>query len=396
MGSGANVSRLAEMAHNASLPYSERAKAIQLLAQDGSAEALAALKEILARADPGLRIAIAEALADCRSPEAASILMGLLQDPDEAVSKTAIHSLAKQNSAEAAGVLVRMLGEEDISAYLRCEAALSLGSVNQPGVMEALAQTAREADDQDLAAAALTALGERDFSETQSFFQDFLKSPDVAPELRVTAIETLASVPGDPTSFLAAVAGKDSDADARVAAAWALSATEATGQAAPQLLAMLQTETDPDVRLREYQALRNQSNVDPAAALSLVQAETDPSARIAGLDMIAKLVRDNPTPALQSYFAQTGIDELKQIALSADGTLDDRQHAIIALTRARTSEATAALAEITGQMAAQQAQQQAEQQAAQQAAAQAKQALAQQRAAARAANQPPGALVAPQ
>lgn len=338
---------LVRVLKDTSLPMSERRKAIKALAQNGSREALAALKEALSIRE--LRAALAEDLRDCASPECTTMLLALLNDPDEAVSQASIRSLAKQGSPEAATALLELLGDSRQSSNLRCDAALGLGGINQFGVSAGLAQAARQIDDEDVVTAVIKSLGSRDFGETESFFQEYLTSPDVSPEVRVTAIEALAGADGDPTALLTKLAA-DPDADARVAAAWALSTTAATGNAGPQLLSLLQTETDPDVRLRLYQALRNQESFDVASALALVQQETDPSARIAGLDLLAKTLRDNPSPALAAFFDQTATAELKQAALAGENE-DDRQAAIVALTRARTAAARAALQELASQLA---------------------------------------------
>src|SRR5262249_14758496 len=157
---------------------------------------------------------------------------------------------------------------------------------------------------QEIVTQIVNALGGRDFAETQSFFQNFLRSPNIPSELRVEAAEALSRAQGDPSAFLVTL-GNDLDSDVRVAAAWAMSATETSGTVAAQLLSLLQSEQDPDVRRRLYQALRNQDSFDLGLAMATVQKETDPSARVAGLGMIAKTLRDNPNPELQSFFDQT-------------------------------------------------------------------------------------------
>jgi HEAT repeat protein len=333
---------------NSALATDQRRAAAEALVQDGSDEAIAALRRAFANAPEDSKVAIAEALGKCGSPECAKWLLELLQDPSELVARGAVRGLTSQDTPEAASALIRALGDADVSAELRCEIASDLASVNQPGVTQTLSEIARSADDEDLVAAALGSLGARNFEETAAFFQSYLQSPDVPSAYRVQSVEALAQAQGDPTDFLLGMAS-DKDPEVRAAAAWAMSATEATGAAGSQLLDLLKNETDPDVRLRLYQALRNQESVDPAAAMSLVQRETDPSARVAGLDLLAKELHDNPTPQLQQYFDQTATAELKQIALSGQ-SLDDRQAAILALTRARTPQAVAALNDLASQL----------------------------------------------
>jgi HEAT repeat protein len=138
----------------------------------------------------------------------------------------------------------------------------------------------------------------------------------------------------------------DPEVEVRKAAAWGLNHTEATGNVGPALLSLLQSEQDSDVRRRLYRSLTKQENLDAATALRLVQRETDLSVRLAGLDLLAKTLRDNPPPAVQNFFDQTAVPELKQIALSS-ADLDDQNAAFIVLERAHTPAAQAALQEIT-------------------------------------------------
>lgn len=346
-----DLALLVRQMNDSSLSIAERQKAIAALVQDGSPEALAALKEAAASSPPEIRGAIAGALRACASPGCTSILLTLLHDPNESVAIESIRSLAKQASPEAATALGQVLNNPQQSSNLRCEAALDLGDVEQFGVVSMLTDAAKQTDDEDVAAAALKALGGRDFSETQAFFESFLRSGDASPELRVAAVEALGGAEGDPTAFLVSLL-TDPDGDVRVEAAWALSALSATGNAGAQLLALLQTETDADVRLRLFQALRNQDSFDVSAAMALVQNEPDPSARIAGLDLLATALRNNPTTALQNFFDQTATAELKNDILTSQ-VFDDQQAAVLALTRAHTPLAMQALQEVAQEQAAQ-------------------------------------------
>jgi HEAT repeat protein len=140
----------------------------------------------------------------------------------------------------------------------------------------------------------------------------------------------------------------DSDPEVRASAAWAISATEATGNAGSQLLASLQGEQDPDVRRRLYQALGNQETFDASTALALVQRETDPTARIAGMDLLASSLRSNPTPDVQTFFDQTAAPALKNTALTGESSFE-RMAALIALVRAGDAASMSALQDIAQQ-----------------------------------------------
>ena len=323
-----------------SLPMSERKAAIQALAKLGTPEAIAALKDALTGGSDELRVAVAEGLGDCASPECTAMLLGLLKDPSEAIVQAALRGLAQLGSPEAVGALTQLLNDPLRSADLRSEAATGLGDINGPGAMQALAQAATTIGDEDIVTQVLNAIGGRDISETQAFFQQYLGS-GVASDLRVAAIESLAQAKGDPTAFLVNYIS-DSDAEVRASAAWTMSATDATGNAGPQVLASLQGEQDPEVRRRLYQALANQESFDTSTALALVQRENDPTARVAGMDLLASSLRNNPTPEVQTFFDQTAAPALKNTALTGESSYE-RMAAVIALVRASTPSAMSAL-----------------------------------------------------
>ena len=329
-----------------SLPMSQRKAAIQALANLGTPEAVAALKEALTSGSDALRVAVAESLGECTSPDCAAMLLGLLNDPNQAVIQAAIRGLAQLGSPEAVTALTQMLNDPLRSSDLRSEAATGLGNITGPGAMAALTQAALTLGDEDLVTQVLNAIGGRDFSETQSFFQQYMGSA-VSSDLRVAAIESLWQAKGDPSAFLAGYLS-DSDSAVRASAAWAMSATDANGNAGPQLLASLQGEQDPEVRQRIYQALGNQQTFDTSAALALVQRETDPTARVAGMDLLASTLRNNPTPEVQAYFNQTAVPSLENTALTGE-TSYDRMAAVIALVRASTPPAMVALQDLAQQ-----------------------------------------------
>ncbi len=310
---------------------------------------MSALDKALKTSPSEIRRVIAEALGECPSATAVAMLVELLKDSDVAVAKAAIQGLARQQQSQAASALAQLVNDAGSSADLRCDAALALGTIHEPWVLDPLSRAAKESDDADVAAAALHSIGGFDFSDTKNFFQDFLQLPNVSCDLQVAAVEAIAQAQGDPTAFLADLAAKSSDPEIRVAAAMGLSVTEVTGNVGPELLAMLNNEADPDVRLRLYQALRNQQEFDVNAALAMVQKESDSSARVAGYDLLAKTLRDNPNPDLQSFFDQIALPELKQIALNGR-SMDERQAAIIALARAHSPQAMAVLGELRSQI----------------------------------------------
>ena len=321
-----------------------RRQAAQALAQDRSDEAMSALKEALGSAPSGVRSAIAESLGASSHPEANTVLLGLLNDPDEATACGAVRGVARVSSAESVKVLETALLETHKGLGVRSEAALALGNLDQPEALQALTKAAISLNEDPVVTQVLQGLGERSFTETSGFFSNYLQSPEVRRDLRVTALEALGKANGDPNPLLIGYIN-DHDPEARAAAAWAMSSTEIQGNQAPQLTAALQQEQNPEVRTRLYQALGNQENCDARAVLSLVQGETAAEARLAGLDLIASTLRNEPAPEATQFFDQTAVPELQSLALEGT-TSHDRLASVVTLRRAGTSESMRALEQI--------------------------------------------------
>jgi len=275
-------------------------------------------------------------------------LITALKDDSLPISehKAAIQALAELGSPEAVGALAELLNDPLRPVGLRSEAATGLGDIIRSEAMQALAQATMTIGDEDVVPQVLSAIGRRDFSETQAFFRQYLGS-GVASDLRVAAVESLAQANGNPIAFLAGYIS-DPDASVRASAAWAMSATEATGNASPQLIASLQAEQDPEVRWRLYQALANQESFDTNIALALVQHETDSAARIAGIDLLGSSLRDNSTPAVRKFFDQTAAPALKNTALTGESN-SERIAAVMALVHASTPAAMSALQDLAQQ-----------------------------------------------
>src|SRR5262249_32831860 len=150
------------------------------------------------------------------------------------------------------------------------------------------------------------------------------------------ALETLGQASGEVAPFLLKYLG-DSDPEVRAAAALALGTTESRVPANGQLLGMLQQETDPEVRQRLYQALRNQGEYDIRAIQALAQSEHEPAARLASLDLLAAACRQAPSTEALSFFDQTAVPELKDSAINGP-ELHLRLASVMALRRAQTPE----------------------------------------------------------
>lgn len=322
-----------------------RQAAARELARDGSPDALEALKSALRDSPHELKVCVAEALGDCPSPEALSILVSLISGDDEATARAALRGLAKRGDESSIEALSSVLMDEGRSVELRTEAALSLGGVDKPGSLAALARGLREIRDETVLEHILDGLGHQPFSAVESLFRDFLKRDDLSTESRIAAIEALGNSSDQATAFLLAFAS-DADAEVRAAAGWALVSSSDPGDIRSQLTSWMAREDDATVRLRLYQALARQDDVGSSTILPIVQRETDPEARLAALGLLAATIRSDKGDEAGKYFDTTAVGELKSVALGS-GRLDQSLGAIMALERAGTAGSIAVLREIS-------------------------------------------------
>jgi len=321
-----------------------RRAAARALARSGAEDAMEALECVLRDGPAQLKAAVAEALGECPSPGARPLLLALAKGPDETTARGAMRGLAALGDAAASDMLASSLFDEKKSTALRTEAALALGSVREPAALDALTRAVREIRDETILNHVLDGLGHRPFAETEAVFIEFLKRDDSTTASRVAAIEALGHVPDSASTFILGY-GNDPNQELRAAAAWALTTADNPGEIGPQLLGWLQQESDSAVRLRLYQALSHQDAIASSAVLPSVQRETDDEARVAGLGLLADTLRTDGNPDASRYFDSTAVAELKNTVLTS-GRLDQSLAAIMALDRAGTPAALAALNEI--------------------------------------------------
>jgi len=326
------------------LPEKLRAAAATDLARTGTDEAMTALRGVLndASASSSLKAVIAEALGECPHLEARDLLLKLLESSDEAIARGAVRGLGLRDDAAAVEVLSALLRDERKTTTLRGEAALALGASEHPAAFSALQSALAGATDQPaFARDILEGMGRRPFEETQFFFTGLLQEQNVPAHLRVSALEALAQTDGNANALLLTYA-KDADPQARAAAAWALAGAEHRDGLAPSLVGLLQNEADAQVRLRLYQALAHETDFDFPAVQQRVAAEQNIDAKLAGYSALARATA-NPEAALS--FDTHAVPDLERTA-SAGANLQQRLASVLALQRARTPGARAALSNL--------------------------------------------------
>ena len=338
-----NAALIARLLDN-TLPLQDRRQAARDLAAIGSDNAIAALKVALSDGPPYLKAAIGEGLGQSPHPEAWPLLLDLANGADEIAARGALRGLALRGETQATDVLAQFLADSDKPESIRTEAALALGDVNRPEALEALTRAATDSPDESVLGSILEGLGKRPFAETEAFFRGYLETPNLSAENKAAALEALGQAQGEVAPFLLQYAA-DPDPQARAAAAWALASIDSETDLGPALTDLLKKETDPEVRLRLYQALDTQTGSDPGTLLALAQKETDPAARLAGLQTLARACGSDAPPEVLTYFNQTAVPELKNAALTGENP-QDRLTAVMALGQAGTAESRDALQQL--------------------------------------------------
>jgi len=330
-----------------SQPMKLRREAASELAKLGTDEAIRDLKVALKDGEPRLRAIIADALGISPHPEAKLLLKELINDKDPLVAGAAINGWARRGDAEAIEVLTGILQDEKRDADMRGNAAMALGTINDPAALKVLMTAAKGMQDSEVISQIMQGIGQRPFSETQAFYQQYLAQTGIPQAARVAAVESIGNAEGQTTTFLMQYT-RDADPEVRAGAAWAISNSGERGQSAPEIMALLQQESDNSVRMRLYQALGNQEQVDVNSVMGMVQREVNNDTRLAGLELLSERLNPQEQPEVSQYFNQIAVPELKTSALS--GATDyERMVAALSLLKARTPESMQALQDIASQ-----------------------------------------------
>jgi HEAT repeat protein len=328
-------------------PMKLRREAANELAKLGTDEAMRELKSALKDGEPKLRAFVADALGISPHPEARLLLKELVNDKDELVAAGAVNGWARVGDREAIEVLTGILQDEKRNTDMRGNAAMALGSIKDPSALKVLISAATGMQDTEVIGQIMQGIGQRPFSETQSFYQQYLAQNSIPQAARVAAVESIGNADGQTTAFLMQYA-RDADAQVRAGAAWAISNNAERGQSGPEIMGLLQQESDNSVRMRLYQALGNQEQVDATAVMGMVQREVNSDTRLAGLELLSERLNPQEQPEVSQYFNQSAVPELKTSALS--GATDyERMVAALALLKARTPESMQALEQIATQ-----------------------------------------------
>lgn len=328
-----------------SVPLADRRRHAFRLAREGTPEAVAALRQVLANASPGDRASLAWLIGSTRNPAMKELLWPLLDDSDERVVRGAIRGLAFLGGEEVEKRLEQYLTETGMPDSLRVEAAAALGTIGTPEACDILTAQLERSGSDAVVTQVLESLGGFPFEGVRETFGRFLATPDQQDELRVAAAEALAHSSIDAVPFLLELSEGDADAEVRASAAWAISAQGPVPGLGPHLVTIANREPEADVRRRLYEAMLPQQGLPPDELHGLVKAESDLAARVAGFNALGATIGRDPSTSITADFDCKIVPELTAIATSANST-NLQMRAVFALRRAGTPAAQTALAEI--------------------------------------------------
>jgi HEAT repeat protein len=315
------------------------------LAAEGTPEAVAALLAVLETAPSEHKAFILQAMGSTGNPAMKPYLWPYLDDADGSVSRAAMRGLCAIGGGDVRAELARMLGAADVSAAMRGEAARGLGQLGTPAARDALVAAFPGEEDTEVATQIVESLGRFPFPKVAAAFEDILSEPAAEQDVRIAAVEALASSSQGAVTFLLNVAAHDGDAEVRASAAWAAGMHDAGEGVGPWLAELAAAEPDADVRRRLYEALLPQSEIPAEDLLPTIRAEQDVAARVAGFNTVGGAVGRDPSAALAIVFDSDIVPELQRIAES-ENSLNIRMRAVFGLRRARTPAAREALAAI--------------------------------------------------
>jgi putative membrane-bound dehydrogenase-like protein len=218
----------------------------------GTAEVVAAVRTGLNERDPAVRLAAVSAVGTVRDASSLPALKELFAEEGSAdVRRAVVRSCGAMKDPVAAELIIAALSDHKADPAVLEEAAAAAGRVGGTPVI-----------------LALTGL---------------VNAEGVAGGPKVAALESLGSLKA--ASALPAMAGRLSDADAKVRAAAIAALTAVGGEAATAALIPLLSDTSADIRRSAVVALGTLKN--PKAVEPLLQAFADPQTRFEAVSALA-------------------------------------------------------------------------------------------------------------
>jgi hypothetical protein len=213
------------------------------------------------------------------------------------------------------------------------------------------ARDSADAEPEDWGHAVLADLKRRPFSGTESFVRAVLASPENPTEVKIAAVESLEDSTPEAIGLLLETAAEAEDPELRAAAVESLAWLDESDDIQEALLDLLGTESSAEVRAELYSALAFDPGETYASAhlddlVRTVLSERRSETRVQGFRLVASLLRFHPDPNLAETFDRDMVPWLWEEALR-EGSRYARLVSVDALKLASTSAATEALDDLS-------------------------------------------------
>jgi hypothetical protein len=208
-----------------------------------------------------------------------------------------------------------------------------------------------DAESEDWGDGILAGLRRRPFSGTESFVREVLANPENPTEVKVAVVESLEDSTPEAIELLLETAAEAEDPELRAAAVESLAWLDEQGDIQGALLDLLETESSAEVRAELYSALAFDPGETYAKAhlddlVRRVLSERRSEARVQGFRLVASVLRFHPDPHLAETFDRDMVPWLWEEAMR-EGSRYARLVSIDALKLANTSATAEALDDLS-------------------------------------------------
>ena len=259
------------------------------------------------------------------SPTARAAALPPLQDPSEQQAEPRV-----QQASSAVPALIEALA--DANASVRLAAVQSLGSLEDPRAIAALAKALKEDSDPRVREAAASALADIDDARAVPHLVEALRTEKVAA-VRERVIHALGEIGDESAIEAVASASKDPNVGVRRAVAHALDELDGR-QGLPALIAMAR-DTDIEVRRNVASALSDLQSDDAYETLVMMARDADAEVRASAIDGIGELEDARSLNILVAALRDPAA-EVRSQAADAIQNIDDIRTAPPALIAALT------------------------------------------------------------
>ena len=213
------------------------------------------------------------------------------------------------------------------------------------------AQDSADAETEDWEHAILASVRRRPSSGTESFVREVLANPENPTEVKVAVVESLEDPTPEAIELLLETAAEAEDPELRAAAVESLAWLDEPDDVRGALLDLLETESSAEVRAELYSALAFDPGDTHAKAhlddlVRMVLSERRSEARVQGFRLVASMLRFHPDPHMAEIFDRDMVPWLWEEAMR-EGSRYARLVSVDALKLANTSAAAEALDDLS-------------------------------------------------